>query len=275
MRAEISPLAFDGERTTARLTSLTTSLYITGVRHFVDALNYCCLDEHSDRQKSPLEELERNEELYQMYSRRNFLKTSATVAAASLLPVLPLRASIATLAGGVDQPDNTAHARRLSDGWEYFSGLTRRSVGGLAQRRGCRLAAGRDAALLQRLRRLRSGCSRTIAATAGTARMLPIANPYPKRPNAAALRGSRTDYRRLRRRNLVGKHTGGYDEFVFDITDASCKGVRHKLRSTDRRIRRRKPTAFRSRCSATTPAISTACPRTSATSASTAECIVT
>ena len=61
-----------------------------------------------------------------MYSRRNFLKTSATVAAASLLPSSTLRASIATLAGSVDQRDNLAHARCLIDGWEFLQG----SLGG-------------------------------------------------------------------------------------------------------------------------------------------------
>src|SRR5258705_2326970 len=60
-----------------------------------------------------------------MYSRRNFLKTS-TAAAASLLPSSTLRASIATLAGSLDQPDNIAHARRLSEGWEFLQG----SLGG-------------------------------------------------------------------------------------------------------------------------------------------------
>jgi len=60
-----------------------------------------------------------------VYSRRNFMKTSATVAA-SLLPSSTLRASIATLAGGVYQPDNMAHPRRLADGWEFLQG----SLGG-------------------------------------------------------------------------------------------------------------------------------------------------
>jgi beta-galactosidase len=61
-----------------------------------------------------------------MYSRRNFLKTSATAAAASLLPSSTLRASIAILGGGVDHANNTVHARRLTDGWEYLQG----SLGG-------------------------------------------------------------------------------------------------------------------------------------------------
>ena len=61
-----------------------------------------------------------------MYSRRNFLKTSATAAAASLLPSSTLRASIATLAGSVDHPGTITHARRLTDGWEFLQG----SLGG-------------------------------------------------------------------------------------------------------------------------------------------------
>ena len=46
-----------------------------------------------------------------MYSRRAFIKTSATAAAASLLPSSTLRASLA--AASVDQPANIAHARGL------------------------------------------------------------------------------------------------------------------------------------------------------------------
>src|SRR6201987_225824 len=62
-----------------------------------------------------------------MYSRRHFIKTSATAAAASLLPSPTLSASIATLAAAsVDQATNITHARRLTDGWDYLQG----SLGG-------------------------------------------------------------------------------------------------------------------------------------------------
>src|SRR5215813_2966986 len=61
-----------------------------------------------------------------MYSRRNFLKTGATVAAAALLPSSTLRASIAALTGNTDNTDGMANARRLADGWEFLQG----SLGG-------------------------------------------------------------------------------------------------------------------------------------------------
>ena len=58
-----------------------------------------------------------------IYTRRNFLKTSATAAAAvSILPSSSLRASIARLESGAAQAKDSEHARRLSDGWEYLQG---------------------------------------------------------------------------------------------------------------------------------------------------------
>ena len=57
-----------------------------------------------------------------MYSRRNFLKTGATAAAASLLPSSSLYASIATLGSNVNQPDTRARTLRLADGWEFLQG---------------------------------------------------------------------------------------------------------------------------------------------------------
>src|SRR5260370_13102391 len=101
-----------------------TGLYITGDRHFGDTLNYCLLRCRIAGRIAPYGE--QYEELYQMYSRRNFLKTSATVAAGSLLPSSTLRASIATLAGSVDQPGTIMHTRRLTAGWEVLQG----SLGG-------------------------------------------------------------------------------------------------------------------------------------------------
>ena len=92
-----------------------------------------------------------------MYSRRIFLKTGATAAAASLLPSSSLCASIATLGSNGNQPDTRARTLRLADGWEFLQG-SRRTLGDMAQRRGRRMATGRDAALLQRIRRLRPGC---------------------------------------------------------------------------------------------------------------------
>ena len=61
-----------------------------------------------------------------MYSRRNFLKTSATVTAAALLPSSTLRASIAALNGNADHTDSMASARRLAERWEFLQG----SLGG-------------------------------------------------------------------------------------------------------------------------------------------------
>jgi len=57
-----------------------------------------------------------------MYSRRQFLKASASAAAISLLPRSPLHASVATLAGSASDSVDSAQARKLSEGWEYLQG---------------------------------------------------------------------------------------------------------------------------------------------------------
>jgi hypothetical protein len=103
-----------------------TSLYITGDRHFVDTLNYCLLRCRFAQPNRAMRRTNRRSGT-RCIPDGNFLKTGATAAAASLLPSYPvlsspLRASIATLAGSVDQPGNIKHARRLSDGWEFLQG---------------------------------------------------------------------------------------------------------------------------------------------------------
>src|SRR5580704_18956667 len=57
-----------------------------------------------------------------MYSRRHFLKTSATAASLSLLTNPALRASIATLAASSPEAASSGLTRRLAEGWEYFQG---------------------------------------------------------------------------------------------------------------------------------------------------------
>jgi len=163
------------------------------------------------------------EEQYQMYSRRSFLKTSATAAAATLLPSSPLlsstlRASIATLAGNVDQPGNIAHARRLTDGWEFLQG----SLGGPWEAwHGEEVAVWQPVAMPHCFNAY-DGCDPDVPYYRGNGwyrTHVPIANPFPKGRNLLHFEGAGQTTALYVGEKLAGKHTGGYDEFVFDITD--------------------------------------------------------
>jgi beta-galactosidase len=153
-----------------------------------------------------------------MYSRRNFLKTSATAAAASLLPSSTLRASIATLGGGVDRSDNSGHARRLSDGWEFLQG----SLGGPWEAWHSEEVAVWQSVAMPHCFNAYDGCDPDLPYYRGNGwyrTHVPIANPFPKGRTLLHFEGAGQTTAVYVGEKLAGKHTGGYDEFVFDITD--------------------------------------------------------
>ncbi|HEY1993424.1 MAG TPA: twin-arginine translocation signal domain-containing protein, partial [Edaphobacter sp.] len=153
-----------------------------------------------------------------MYSRRNFLKTSATAAAASLLPSSSLRASIAILGGGVDPSDNIAHARRLSDGWEFLQG----SLGGPWEAWHSEEVAVWRSVAMPHCFNAYDGCDPDVPYYRGNGwyrTHVPIANPFPKGRTLLHFEGAGQTTAVYVGEKLAGKHTGGYDEFVFDITD--------------------------------------------------------
>src|SRR5260370_11677423 len=158
------------------------------------------------------------EEWYQVYSRRNFLKTSATAAAASLLPSSALLASIAPLGGGVDPSDNIGHARRLSDGWEFLQG----SLGGPWEAWHSEEVAVWQPVAMPHCFNAYDGCDPDVPYYRGNGwyrTHVPIANPFPKGRTLLHFEGSGQTTAVDVREKLAGKHTGGYDEVVFDITD--------------------------------------------------------
>jgi beta-galactosidase len=151
-----------------------------------------------------------------VYSRRQFLKTSAAAAATSLLPHSPLHASVAILAG--DAADAASQARRLSDGWEYLQG----SLGGPWEVWHSAEVAVWQTVAMPHCFNAYDGCDPEIPYYRGNGwyrTHVPVANPYTGGRTLLHFEGAGQTAALYVADQLVGKHTGGYDEFVFDITE--------------------------------------------------------
>jgi len=153
------------------------------------------------------------------YSRRDFLKTGATVAAASLLPSSSLRASLATLGTGADQTEGTVvHARRLADGWEYVQG----PMGAQWQVWHSEEVAVWQPVAMPHCFNAYDGCDPDVPYYRGNGwyrSHVPVANPFKNGRTLLHFEGAGQTTAVYVGEKLAGKHTGGYDEFVFDITD--------------------------------------------------------
>jgi beta-galactosidase len=157
-----------------------------------------------------------------MPTRRQFLKASASaVTAASVLSHSSLGASLARLA--VDDGATTqANNRRLSSGWEYFQG----SLGGPWEVWHSDEVASFAAVPMPHCFNAYDGCDPDVPAYRGPGWYrirVPIANPYPSGRTLLHFEGAGQDTTVYVGDTIVGKHIGGYDEFVFDITDAIAK----------------------------------------------------
>ncbi len=153
-----------------------------------------------------------------MQSRRQFLKTGATAAALSLLPHSPLHASIATLAGDPTDSDSSPYAQRLSTGWEYLQG----SLGGPWEVWHSKETAVWHPIAMPHCFNAYDGCDPDVPYYRGNGwyrTHVPIANPYADGRTLLHFEGAGQTTAVYIGEKLVGKHTGGYDEFVFDITD--------------------------------------------------------
>jgi beta-galactosidase len=157
-----------------------------------------------------------------MPTRRQFLKTSVSAAtAASLLSHSALGASLARLAGDSGNSSET-NARRLSSGWEYFQG----SLGGPWEVWHSEEVAAFAPVSMPHCFNAYDGCDPDVPAYRGTGwyrTHIPVANPYPNGRTLLHFEGAGQDTTVYVGDTLVGKHVGGYDEFVFDITDAIAK----------------------------------------------------
>ena len=134
----------------AHSTSLVTSLYITGVGAFCRYFELfpcdrlCCPKfTGALRDKCPRKN---RRAVVTAYSRRNFLKTGATVAAASLLASSSLRVDRDPGPRAGQTEGTAARARRLADGWARRGrcGIAKRSASGSRSR--CRIASTRTTA---------------------------------------------------------------------------------------------------------------------------------
>ena len=149
-------------------------------------------------------------------SRRQFVKSMAA-AVAAVQTGRPLSASVVrSLLAGADVNSNS---HSLDSGWEFSQGAAGRAVGGLARRGSCCLGKGVPSALLQSLRRMRSGHA-LLPRPRMVRTRTPILNPLRNGRTLLYFEGAGQSANVYVGNSLVGNHVGGYDEFVFDITDA-------------------------------------------------------
>ncbi|WP_035348496.1 glycoside hydrolase family 2 TIM barrel-domain containing protein [Edaphobacter aggregans] len=155
-----------------------------------------------------------------MPTRRQFLASSVSAAAAaSFLSRSALSASLARLAdGGSSASENC----RLSAGWEYFQG----SLGGPWEVWHSQEVAAFQPVAMPHCFNAYDGCDPDVPAYRGPGwyrTHVPIANPYPNGRTLLQFEGAGQDTTVYVGDTLVGKHVGGYDEFIFDITGAIAK----------------------------------------------------
>jgi beta-galactosidase len=153
-----------------------------------------------------------------MYSRRNFLKTGAATVAASCLPSRPLRASIATLGNASSDTGELAHSRRLAEGWEYLQG----SLGSPWEAWHSEEVAVWQPIAMPHCFNAYDGCDPDVPYYRGNGwyrAHVSIANPFQGGRTLLHFEGAGQTTAVYIGEKLAGKHIGGYDEFVFDITD--------------------------------------------------------
>jgi beta-galactosidase len=153
-----------------------------------------------------------------MYSRRNFLKTGTTAVAASWLSALPLQASIATLSRSANPAADTPQTRRLNEGWEFLQG----SLGSPWEAWHSEEVAVWQPIAMPHCFNAYDACDPDVPYYRGNGwyrTHVPIATPFKNGRTLLHFEGAGQTTTVYVGEKLAGKHTGGYDEFVFDITD--------------------------------------------------------
>lgn len=156
-----------------------------------------------------------------MFSRRQFLKSGATAAAVSMLPRSPLHASIATLAGSATDSLDGVQSHRLSTGWEYLQ----ESMGGPWEVWHSKETAVWQPVAMPHCFNAYDGCDPDVPYYKGNGwyrTHVPIANPYKSGRTLLHFEGAGQTAAVYVGEKLAGKHVGGYDEFVIDITDLAA-----------------------------------------------------
>ncbi len=146
-------------------------------------------------------------------TRRNFLKSSATAAASTLLPSATIKAATAVLLG-----NNPDVVQRLSRNWEYLQG----SLGGPWEVWHSQETAVWDTVAMPHSFNAYDGCDPDVPYYRGNGwyrTHVPIDNPYAEGRTLLHFEGAGQTTAVFVGDQLAGRHVGGYDEFVVDITD--------------------------------------------------------
>jgi beta-galactosidase len=148
-----------------------------------------------------------------MATRREFLKAGSSVAAVAMLPGT-MQAAIATMLKNA--PENVT---RLSDGWEFLKG----TMGGPWEIWHSKETAVWSPVAMPHSFNWYDGCDPDVPYYMGNGwyrSHVAIANPYKNGRTLLHFEGAGQTAAVYVGETLVGKHEGGYDEFVVDITDA-------------------------------------------------------
>jgi len=148
-----------------------------------------------------------------MQTRRNFLKSGTSVAAIGLLRSNIMHAAIATM---VDKDQGSV--RRLSDGWEYL----RATMGGPWEVWHSEETAVWSKVAMPHSFNAYDACDPDTPYYMGNGwyrSHVEIANPYVGGRTLLHFEGAGQSATVYVGDKLAGKHVGGYDEFVVDITD--------------------------------------------------------
>ena len=149
-----------------------------------------------------------------MTTRRQFLQTSTAVAATTLLRGNILGASIAA-----QQPAGSPNTRRLADGWEYWQG----TMGGAWEVWHSAETSVWSKVAMPHSFNMHDACDPDTPYYQGNGwyrTWLDIKNPYSQGRTLLHFEGCGQSAEIYIGTTLAGKHVGGYDEFVVDITDA-------------------------------------------------------
>ncbi len=148
-----------------------------------------------------------------MQTRRNFLKSGAGAAAAAWLPSTTIKAMTAVLLG-----NNPETVLRLSDGWEYLQG----SLGGAWEVWHSQETAVWESVAMPHSFNAYDGCDPDVPYYRGHGwyrTHVQVRNPYVGGRTLLHFEGAGQTAMVYVGDQLAGRHVGGYDEFVVDITD--------------------------------------------------------
>lgn len=147
-----------------------------------------------------------------MQTRRSFLKTTAALGAATLMPRVSLAGS-----GG----NQAATTKRLSDGWEYLNG----SLGGPWEVWHSHETAVWAPVAMPHSFNAYDACDPDVPYYRGNGwyrTHVEIANPYVGGRTLLHFEGAGQTAAVFVGDKLAGHHKGGYDEFVLDITELAA-----------------------------------------------------